>query len=271
MTAVTTDSATHFAREWERWHHARVDRLRDPLGFLSLTALHWLTDAPERIDGIPGTWWVTDDKVFITARPGDRLDHEGTRVAGVHIVRPAEGAPGITVRHDDRVLEVIRRTGQYAVRVHDPASPALVTFRDIPSYPPAAEWVLAGRFTRFAEPETVTTGAVVAGLEHRHSAVGTVEFELNGVTEQLVAFGAGDDLRVLFTDATSGITSYPGARALSIAAPAADGSVVLDFNRATNLPCAFTAYATCPVAPERNRLRVAIEAGEQDPRTEQNS
>ncbi|MBF6480774.1 DUF1684 domain-containing protein, partial [Nocardia cyriacigeorgica] len=33
-----------------------------------------------------------------------------------------------------------------------------------------------------------------------------------------------------------------------------------------NLPCAFTDYATCPVAPAQNRLRVAIEAGEQDPR-----
>ncbi|MGW8652801.1 DUF1684 domain-containing protein, partial [Nocardia salmonicida] len=30
--------------------------------------------------------------------------------------------------------------------------------------------------------------------------------------------------------------------------------------------CAFTDFATCPVAPRENRLRVAIEAGEQDPK-----
>ena len=41
-----------------------------------------------------------------------------------------------------------------------------------------------------------------------------------------------------------------------------DGKVVLDFNRAYSPPCAFTAYATCPLPPPNNQLPVAIEAGE---------
>ena len=45
----------------------------------------------------------------------------------------------------------------------------------------------------------------------------------------------------------------------------AGGTVTLDFNRAQNLPCAFTVFATCPVAPEHNRLTVAVEAGEKRP------
>jgi uncharacterized protein (DUF1684 family) len=47
--------------------------------------------------------------------------------------------------------------------------------------------------------------------------------------------------------------------------PAADGSVQLDFNRAVNLPCAYTDLATCPLPPAENRLPVAIEAGEKIP------
>jgi hypothetical protein len=70
----------------------------------------------------------------------------------------------------------------------------------------------------------------------------------------------------MFRDATSGVTTYPGGRSLSIDAPGADGTVTLDFNRASNLPCAFTDYATCPVAPSENRLTVAVEAGEKNPR-----
>jgi hypothetical protein len=70
----------------------------------------------------------------------------------------------------------------------------------------------------------------------------------------------------MFTDATSGTTTYPGGRSLAIDAPGVDGTVTLDFNRASNLPCAFTDYATCPVAPADNRLAVAVEAGEKDPR-----
>ena len=38
--------------------------------------------------------------------------------------------------------------------------------------------------------------------------------------------------------------------------------VVLDFNKAINLPCAYIPYATCPLAPPQNRLSLAIEAGE---------
>ncbi len=263
MTATT---ATHFETEWAQWHRDREDDLRDPLGFLSLTGLHWLTDRPEHLDAVPGTWWVTDNKVFITAKPADRLDFDGERIAGVQIIAPVEGAPGLHVRHERRILEVIRRTGRYAVRVHDPAAPSLAAFAGIPTYSPAAKWTVNSRFTAFDAARTVTTGAVVEGLEHHHAAAGTVEFTIGSVTERVVAFGTPDDLRILFTDATSGVTTYPAARSLRIGAAAADGTVVLDFNRAANLPCAFTDYATCPVAPAENRLRIAIEAGEQDPR-----
>ncbi|RYG29537.1 DUF1684 domain-containing protein, partial [bacterium] len=43
-----------------------------------------------------------------------------------------------------------------------------------------------------------------------------------------------------------------------------DGFVTLDFNRAYNPPCAFTAFATCPLAPSVNHLSVAIPAGEKN-------
>jgi uncharacterized protein (DUF1684 family) len=124
-----------------------------------------------------------------------------------------------------------------------------------------------GSFTPYEVPKTVTTGAVVEGLAHHHTAVGVIDFELAGTALQLVAFGRPTgELHVLFTDATSGVTTYPGARSLSLTAPGADGAVTLDFNRASNLPCSFTDFATCPVAPAENRLTVAVEAGEKNPR-----
>ena len=65
----------------------------------------------------------------------------------------------------------------------------------------------------------------------------------------------------MFRDSTSGRTTHGGARQLYADAPKGD-SVVLDFNKATNLPCAYIPYATCPLAPPQNRLSLAIEAGE---------
>lgn len=41
-----------------------------------------------------------------------------------------------------------------------------------------------------------------------------------------------------------------------------DGRMFLDFNKATNPPCAFTPYATCPLAPPENRLDFPVTAGE---------
>ena len=40
------------------------------------------------------------------------------------------------------------------------------------------------------------------------------------------------------------------------------GSITLDFNRLYNPPCAYTSFATCPLPPIKNRLPVALEAGE---------
>ena len=94
-----------------------------------------------------------------------------------------------------------------------------------------------------------------------------MEFSLDGRDLSFTAFpghGPGS-LTVLFTDATSGVTTYAANRSLQLPPPAADGTVVLDFNRAANLPCAYTDLATCPLPPAGNRLPVAVEAGEKIP------
>ena len=64
-----------------------------------------------------------------------------------------------------------------------------------------------------------------------------------------------------FKDLTSGKQTYAAGRFLKAGLPK-EGKVVLDFNKATNPPCAFTPYATCPLPPKQNYLPVAVEAGE---------
>ena len=90
---------------------------------------------------------------------------------------------------------------------------------------------------------------------------------MDGQNLRLIAFNGykPGSLGVLFTDATSGVTTYPANRSLEVAAPAADGTVILDFNHAVNLPCAYTEFATCPLPPAGNHLPVAVEAGRSCP------
>jgi uncharacterized protein len=100
-----------------------------------------------------------------------------------------------------------------------------------------------------------------------YDAPGRIEFTLDGQELTLTAFNGPTpgSLFVLFTDETSGVTTYAANRSLKVDPPAADDTVVLDFNRATNLPCAYTEFATCPLPPEGNHLPVAVEAGEKKP------
>jgi uncharacterized protein (DUF1684 family) len=255
MTTIGETAAATFEAAWNEWHAERERAYGDPLGWVSLTGLFWLTDEFESVADLPGRWRADADAVYVEGI--DRTER----------LEPVEGAPGLLVEDGDRRIEVIRRTGSVALRVHDPKSPHLNAYNGIPVYPPSERWRVLGTFTPYEQPETVTTGAVVEGLEHHHVAVGVVDFDLFGAAARLVAFGRPDGtLHVLFTDATSGVTTYPGARSLSIATPDAEGLVTLDFNRASNLPCSFTDYATCPVAPPENKLPIAVEAGEKNPR-----
>jgi uncharacterized protein (DUF1684 family) len=56
-------------------------------------------------------------------------------------------------------------------------------------------------------------------------------------------------------------SGVPGSRFLYAEKPV-NGEAALDFNKAENPPCAFTAYATCPLPPPGNKLEVEIAAGE---------
>jgi len=264
---TTTLDHTRFLEDWKQWHAARNDALRQPLGWLSLTALHWLDETPTEFDEAPGIWHTAGDSVVHVH--GDTVVHVHGDETGTY--EPVEGAPGLEVEFDGGYVEIIRRTGRFGIRIHDRNAPAVAAFTEVPVYEPDTKWVLTGRFEAFDESRTVTTGAVVDGLEHHHSAAGLVRFDHDGSEHTLVAFGeVGGPLRVLFTDATSGVTTYPAARALDLGVPDENNTVTLDFTRAANLPCAFTDAATCPIAPAENRLPFAVEAGERNPRTSQN-
>jgi len=234
--AIATLDRAAFAREWEDWHRAHEARRADPHGFLAVTAIHWLDATPTRFDGIPGTWSTDAAGPVVELAAGEALEAaDGTRLAGRHAFGPIAERGGVVVRSGDVAVEVARRGGRDIVRPRDPAHPYLTRFTGTPTYLPNPRWIARGRFIPDETPREVTVGSAAEGLQH------------------------------VYEDATSGLTTYAANRSLEIDAPDADGAVVLDFNRAVNLPCAYTDHATCPLPPAGNRLPVGIEAGEKTP------
>ncbi|MFE5687253.1 DUF1684 domain-containing protein [Streptomyces sp. NPDC056512] len=240
----------------------------DLQAFTEITGLHWLDDRPQRFPDAPGAWHTGPDGVVVTLDDGEELVVDGTPMRGEHHfgVLPERG--GVDAVWREAVIEVAKRGGNDIVRPRHPDAPLRTAFTGTPAYAPDPRWAVTGRYIPFDEPRPTTVGAAVEGLEHVYDAPGRIEFELYGRLLSLTAFpGRGEGrLMALFTDATSGITTYAANRVLALEPPAADGTVVLDFNRAANLPCAYTDLATCPLPPAENRLLVAIEAGQKIPR-----
>jgi uncharacterized protein (DUF1684 family) len=263
---MTTTTEPTLQQDWAAWHAAREELLAEPHGWLSLTALYWLDGTPQTFDGVPGTWRAAGDGgVELTAAGDAALD--GRPVQGTVRLEPVDGKPGVLVDiGGERNVEVVRRTDAYALRVQDPRAATRAAFTGVPAFPVSERWVVEGRFEPYAEPQRITVGAVVDGLQHFPTAVGVVRFTLDGAEHALVAFpGKTGGLSLHFRDATSGKSTYGGGRNLALLDPDAAGRVTIDFNRTLNLPCAFTSYATCPLPPAENRLAVAIEAGERTP------
>ena len=100
--------------------------------------------------------------------------------------------------------------------------------------------------------DEVSPGALVFTFQGK-------EFRIDPILEK-----GETDYFIIFKDATSGKETYGAARYLYAHPADASGKTIVDFNKAYNPPCAFTEFATCPLPPAKNRLSVAIEAGELD-------
>jgi uncharacterized protein len=263
---------TDFADDWAAWHKQHQDRLAAPDGFLAITSINWLSGTPARFPDAPGEWTADDTGITVDLAPAEELTLDGARITGRHHfgqiperggLFPSDPLPSDTAG----VYEIAKRGGNNILRPRHPGNKLRTDFQGTPAYEPDLAWVLRGHFRPFEEPKDVTVGSVVEGLEHVYAAPGVVEFEAGGQPLTLTAFNGRTpgSLNILFTDATSGVTTYAANRSLQVQAPDAAGTVILDFNRATNLPCAYTDFATCPLPPTGNRLPVAVEAGEQIP------
>lgn len=108
----------------------------------------------------------------------------------------------------------------------------------------------------------------VLGETTDENVAGRLEFNYLGRRIALEALGdPGDkDLFIIFNDLSAdpdgkGNGTYPAGRFLVVKRPEGN-TAKLDFNRAYNPPCAFSAYTSCPLPPPQNQLKVKIEAGE---------
>jgi len=124
------------------------------------------------------------------------------------------------------------------------------------------KWRIRATFEAFDRQRSVRIADVRGGFMDLIAA-GQLVFKLNGKEQRLTAlsFKGRDDFFVMFQDPTNAKATY-GYRILYPKAVKNWESTVLDFNFASNPPCAYSRFTTCPLPPPENRLDVAVEAGE---------
>jgi len=219
---------------------------------------------PARVAKRLGTFTLTNAQVTFTADPSAVVTLGGSPVMTATLDPREQEQGGIS--SGGVTLFAIRRSSKIGLRMLDPESVARRTFKVLTYYPLDPAYRVRATFTPYAASKQVQVPNVLGQLVPMESP-GYVEFRLKGhpgVTyrlEPVYETSEKKDLFFIFKDLTSRRETYQAGRFLHTPLPAG-GVVDLDFNRAYNPPCAFTAFATCPLPVKENQLGVRIPAGE---------
>jgi len=251
--------------------------LTQPYGWFSLIGLESVKP------GITTVGSAKDNTVIVAAAPA----HLMTLSNKDNVVTVTAAAPclnfqdkpvsaGFVFSEDERLSSglgcntlrfwAIHRGNQRYLRIKDSNAPALQHFHGLNWYAPDPRFRVTARWILYPTPRTMNVMNKLGQITSV-PVPGYVEFILEGKTYKLTPMEADkDSLFFVFRDETFKQTTDGGGRFLSTAAPSngidKPGTVVLDFNEAENPPCAYTPYATCPLATPENRLPLAITAGE---------
>jgi uncharacterized protein (DUF1684 family) len=258
-----------------QWRAERLERLRGPTGYLNLAGLYWLEEGavaigssesndivfPATAAAHVGDLEVTAEGVLLSVAEGVEVYSGDEKVSTILVADDTTEAP-VTISHASIAWIIIKRDNRFALRLRDFEHPAIAAFPPIDYYPIDPKLRVAATLKRFPTPKILQVDTVIVGLGWQPESPGVVEFELDGQLMQLEAYASGDELFFVFGDRSSGRETYPAGRFLYADVPAEGETTVLDFNRAYNPPCAFNDFATCPVASPKNRLPIAIAAGE---------
>lgn len=144
-------------------------------------------------------------------------------------------------------------------------------FHGLEFYPIDEKFIVEAKFVRtpnekpFLMPTTTSRLPEYVKYGEAHFSIERKDFVLNlfKSTEPYDEPGYEDYLFLPFTDLTSGDGSYGGGRFLDQRIPEGE-TIVIDFNKAYNPYCAYSARYSCPIPPKENDLLIKIEAGVKD-------
>ena len=275
--AAAGDDGGSFSEAHAAWRTERIEKLKAPQGWLRLAGLLWLKDGANTIGSSEGS-----DVRF--PQGGPTQIGKLTVADGEYTLELAEGLDAtvggeafrkrqLTSDIDSKTppdvvimkrfsFKVIIRNDKPAVRLYDDEAKTLTGFTGIDAFPLDPAWRVEARYERFDPPKIVPVSTAISTTQSV-SIPGRFHFRIGekDLTLDPFEYPGAEELYLMFGDKTNGKTTYGGGRFVLVPRPEGD-SAVLDFNRAYNPPCAYSAFATCPLPRKENRLTIPVTAGE---------
>jgi uncharacterized protein len=274
MAQALTDKPqpnSSYMRDIKKWHSNRIESLKSENGWLNLAGLFWLeegkntfgSDTSNKIvfpkgEAFLGELLLNNGGVFIMPKAPIMANNQPMAATKVF---PTDTP--IVMQSGFLKWFVIKRGHKYGIRLRDLQSPHIKHFTGVKTYPITQKWRIKATLEP-AEAGKKIAITDVLGQTNLQSSPGALVFTINNTIYRLDAVDEGESLFILFKDKTNGEATYGAGRFLYANKPDANGETYLDFNKAINPPCAFTDFATCPLAPKQNWLPIAIPAGEKN-------
>ncbi len=266
-----------YQKEIESFRVERETNLKKDGSWLTVAGLYWLREGESTVGADPendfvlpegtgpamvGAFTYENGKVSFRANDGVTVVQKGKDEKPVKTATLEPGEKNAVAL--GKLSMWVHASGpRLAIRLRDLDSPIRKEFTGLHWFPVEPAYRVTAKFTPHPKPKDVEVLNMLGDIE-LYQSPGVVDFELQGqaIRMEPVSYSDGG-LWFIFKDQTSGKETYPSARFLRADDPK-DGKVVVDFNKAYNPPCAFNPFTTCPMPPKENRLKVRVEAGEQN-------
>lgn len=268
-----------YIKSIEQWREERLSRLTSENGWLTLCGLFWLKNGENKIGAdssndvifphgkapkFAGSIFLGNDKILLKAGKRSEIKHKDSLITSMVIQFDENGHPIPTVfTLGPLSFQLIKRGDKIGVRVRNKENPARINFKGLEYFPIDPKWKIEASFEKYDPPKIIPIMNILNQIEDRESP-GALVFKVNGNLFRLDALQekGTNELFIIFADETRGKETYDMGRYLYTELPNSENKVIIDFNKAYNPPCAFTEFATCPVPPIQNHIKLRVEAGE---------
>jgi len=264
-----------YFEEIKQWDQKRVERLKADDGWLNLVGRSWLklgenkfgsakeNDVVIESDKVPdfmGVFIFQDSTVTMKVNDGVVVLFNDGPVKEMIMI--GDTKKEMTVfQYKSIKWNLIVRNELYGIRFRDLESELVKNFNGIERFPVNEDWKISAEFEAYDPPRKISVPNVLGQIDEEPSP-GAIVFTRDGQTYRIEAVDAGDRLWFIFADGTSGEETYGGGRFLYTDKADSTGKVIVDFNKAYNPPCVLTKFATCPLPPKENYIKLRITAGE---------